>query len=164
MISGGEPTVHADLPAFAARLKDLGLSVKLDTNGGRPEALEVLFERNLIDYVAMDVKAPRARYEEYAGVTVDPGRIERSMALIRERAPDYEFRTTVAPGLTVDDVRTIADWIAGAKRYVLQAFRAPPGKALVDPSWGERSALSSEELEAAWEGIADRFSTGSVRV
>jgi pyruvate formate lyase activating enzyme len=125
VLTGGEPTLQADLLPFLRRLHSPGLDIKLDTNGSRPDVLAALLEEGLVDYVAMDVKAPPDKYALLCGVaSVDLGAIERSMALLREGAVPYEFRTTVVPGwLAEEDVAEIARWIAGARRYVLQSFR-----------------------------------------
>ncbi|MDD4903375.1 MAG: anaerobic ribonucleoside-triphosphate reductase activating protein [Candidatus Bipolaricaulis sp.] len=163
VVSGGEPTLQPDLGSFLGAVREAGLRIKLDTNGSRPEVLATLLRRGLIDYVAMDVKAPRSRYAEYAGVAVDLEAIEASIRAIREDAADYEFRTTVAPGLGEDDIVAIADWIRGARRYVLQPFRVPKEKHLVDPSWESRTALSVEELRKAWTAIGSRVAAGGVR-
>jgi pyruvate formate lyase activating enzyme len=163
VITGGEPTIQPDLREFITEVKGLGFLVKLDTNGSRPEVLEELLEEWLLDYVAMDVKAPRARYSELTGVPVDSGAIARSIALVRARAPNYEFRTTIAPTLTRGDIEAIAREIAGVKRYVLQPFVVPAGKSLVDPTWEKKPILSEAELHATWQGIAGNFSAGGVR-
>jgi pyruvate formate lyase activating enzyme len=163
VISGGEPTLQPDLADFLAEARSLGLRVKLDTNGSRPDVLADLLERRLVDYVAMDVKAPLPRYAEFCGVRADVGAIERSIGCIRQSAPDYEFRTTVAPGLAGEDLRTIAEWVRGAKSYVLQAFRVPAEKSLLDPTWAERQALSRAELNECWTQIAPLVRGGGVR-
>jgi len=163
VISGGEPTLQPDLAHFLERIKDLGFLVKLDTNGTRPEVLEALLEARLVDYVAMDVKGPASKYGELAGVAVKIDTISRAIRLIIERAPDYEFRTTVAPTLTVEDIELVAAWIAGAKRYILQRFVLPEGKRLVDRRWEAKAALSEGELRAAWERIRPKFEDGGVR-
>ena len=163
VITGGEPTIQSDLRQFIEWIKGLDLLVKLDTNGTRPEVLEALLEAHLLDYVAMDLKAPTARYDELTGVRVDPDAIERSIHLILERAPDYEFRTTAAPTLTAEDLEQAAAWIAGAKRYILQPFVLPEGKRLVEPSWETKAALSEGELHAVWDRIEPRFGDGGVR-
>jgi len=162
-ITGGEPTLHDDLPRFIKRVKQIGLLVKLDTNGSRPEVLEELLHNHLLDYVAMDVKGPAVRYSELAGVRVDLAAIRRSIKLIMEYAPDYEFRTTVAPTITPEDIEDTVELIQGAKRYFLQAFVVPEGKDLVDPTWNGKSALSKTELEGVWEKIKGNFPDGGVR-
>jgi pyruvate formate lyase activating enzyme len=116
-----------------------------------------------VDYVAMDIKAPRARYSEFAGIPVDLAQIEESIRLIRSMASDYEFRTTVAPGLAAQDLRAIADWISGAKRHILQPFRVPPEKGLLDPTWSDREALSPDSLRDIWTSVAPLVGGGGVR-
>jgi pyruvate formate lyase activating enzyme len=130
-VSGGEPTLQPNLEPFIRHIRGLGFPVKLDTNGGHPEVLGGLLASGLLDYVAMDVKAPLDRYEELTGVPVDPGRIRASIRLIAGGGVDYEFRTTAAPSLTVEDIAAVAQLIDGADRYVLQQYR-PPG-AVKDP-------------------------------
>ena len=162
-ITGGEPTLQPDLAEFLARVKGIGYLIKLDTNGSNPGVLARLFDEKLVDYVAMDVKGPEERYSELAGVHVDMNAIKETIRLIIDRAPDYEFRTTVAPTITADELEETARLIEGAKRYFLQAFVVPEGKEIVDPSWSDLSALSKEELRAVWERIKDRFPEGGVR-
>ena len=126
VISGGEPTLHAELESLIRSIQSLGVEVKLDTNGSHPEVLRKLLEAGLVRSVAMDLKAPltETRYAEAAGRSVDVDTIEESIALLRESGVDYEFRTTVCPAvLDGDDVVEIARAITGARRYVLQNFK-----------------------------------------
>ena len=123
VISGGEPTLQADLMPFCERVHELGFLVKLDTNGCRPDVLHRLLDKELVDYVAMDVKAPASKYSLAAGVHVDVELVQHSIALLFESRSEYEFRTTVVPGiLDRDDIIEIARWIGGTKRYALQQF------------------------------------------
>ena len=165
VLTGGEPTLQEDLGDFIARLRGLGFLVKLDTNGSRPEVVRSLVDDELVDYVAVDVKAPPNRYAEFAGVEVPADAIERTVTILRESRVEYEFRTTVAPGLAEDDLEAIAAWLRPARRYVLQAFRVPgePGKALLDPSWATREGLKPRELRRAWAKIESGFESGGVR-
>jgi pyruvate formate lyase activating enzyme len=163
VISGGEPTLQPGLEAFAAAVRRIGLRVKLDTNGSRPEVLRRLTDRSLVDYVAMDVKAPIGRYAEFAGVDVEAHALAESIDTIRACAPDYELRTTVAPGLARGDLHSLAHELHGAKRYVLQPFRVPRDKGLVDSAWATRECLSPEELREIWLEIAPSFEAGGVR-
>ena len=163
VITGGEPTLQSGLRGFIREVGRLGLLVKLDTNGSRPEVLEDLLAAGLVDYVAMDVKAPPARYSELAGVPADLSAIERSIRLVRERAPDYEFRTTVAPGLVAEDIREIAALLAGSRRWFLQPFVVPEGKDLVDPACGARPALVRSDLLRIWEEASTGSLGGGVR-
>jgi pyruvate formate lyase activating enzyme len=124
VITGGEPTLQTDLPRFIRQLRETGLDVKLDTNGYHPDVLETLLGAGLLDFVALDIKAPPEKYPLLCGIPVDVTRVERSVALLRESGVEYEFRTTVVPGLLdADDVEAIARWITGAQRYALQQFR-----------------------------------------
>ncbi|MDI3538525.1 MAG: pyruvate formate lyase activating enzyme [Bacillota bacterium] len=131
-ITGGEPTLAPELTGFIRRLKRAGLLVKLDTNGTRPEVLRALLAERLLDYVAMDVKAPPDKYGLLTGRPVDLEAIHRSINLIRTAAPAYEFRTTVVPELlTEKDILDIGRELAGSDKYVLQPFR--PAHPLIDP-------------------------------
>jgi pyruvate formate lyase activating enzyme len=162
VIGGGEPTIQLALPAFIERVKRLGLLVKLDTNGSRPEMLSEILGEHLADYIAMDVKAPLDDYGRLAGTACDVDAIEESIRRIIEGAPDYEFRTTVAPTLERDDVLQIVERLAGARRYVLQAFRVPE-TGLLDPEWEAKPALSKRDLEALWDEFRSSFTDGGVR-
>ena len=120
-ISGGEPTMHEDLPGFIRRCKAMGYRVKLDTNGTNPEMLRLLIDEGLIDFVAMDIKGPLARYSNIAARPVDLDAIQQSISLIK--TIDHEFRTTiVADQLTLEDVDSMGQLVNGAKRYALQYF------------------------------------------
>lgn len=122
-ITGGEPTLQQDLPEFIRQVKDLGLVVKLDTNGSRPRMLEKILRERLVDFVAMDYKAPLGHYSDLAGVDAEVEAIRLSANLLMGSYVDYEFRTTVHPSLlTPEDIVQIAREIKGAKAYVLQPF------------------------------------------
>lgn len=152
VLTGGEPLLSPDLQEFAKELKKLGFLIKLDTNGTAPERLAFLLQEGLVDYVALDVKAPFPRYAEFTGMKdmanapALVAKVQESMALIRKHAGDYEFRTTVAPGLAQEDLVQIALEIRGARRFVLQPFFRPQGKRLVDETWREKPALGEAEL------------------
>ncbi|MGD0803706.1 MAG: anaerobic ribonucleoside-triphosphate reductase activating protein [Candidatus Bathyarchaeia archaeon] len=123
-ITGGEPTIHRDLPAFLGRLKSIGSLVKLDTNGSHPGRLAHALGKKLVDYVAMDVKFPLKKYEEKAGYRITPEELLDSIQLIRRSGVDYEFRTTLVPGIVDEkDLLEIAETLRGSKRYVLQGFK-----------------------------------------
>ncbi len=124
-VSGGEPTLQADLVDFISKIKSLGFLVKLDTNGTRPEVIKALLAEGLLDYIAMDIKNSKARYAETVGIpSFDIAVIEKSVELIRKSGIPHEFRTTVALELhTADDIRAIGEWLVGAERYYLQKYR-----------------------------------------
>ncbi|MBN1269368.1 MAG: anaerobic ribonucleoside-triphosphate reductase activating protein [Kiritimatiellae bacterium] len=143
VVTGGEPTLAPNLLDLLQLLKNYGWKVRLDTNGSRPDVLEKVMP--LVDYVAMDVKCGLG---EYHGLTCfrDPGRIQDSIGLIKARAPDYEFRTTVVDAWHTDEqMRQIAELVRGARRYVLQPFI--PREDLPDPSFRGHARTSSLRLK-----------------
>jgi pyruvate formate lyase activating enzyme len=145
VITGGEPTLHRDLPSFMRAVRELGFLVKLDTNGSLPEILEPILRDGLADYVAMDVKTSLERYVELVGPAVRPEAIKRSIELIKCYAPDYEFRTTISPGHHGrDEFIAIAKLLAGSKRYVLQGFRP---NITLDPAFAEYAPTAASDLE-----------------
>ncbi|NLL63603.1 MAG: anaerobic ribonucleoside-triphosphate reductase activating protein [Ruminococcaceae bacterium] len=125
-ITGGEPTIHKDLPEFIAKVKKLGFNVKLDTNGTSPEMLRQLVESKLIDYVAMDIKHVKAKYTKATGILEGLllEQVEESIDYLLRGVIEYEFRTTVVKELhSPEDVGEIARRIVGTPRYFLQNFR-----------------------------------------
>lgn len=123
-ITGGEPTMQKDLLEFIVKVKKMGYLVKLDTNGMRPDVLKKTLDMKIVDYVAMDIKNSLKNYEKTVCAKVDLDRIKMSAEMIMNSKIDYDFRTTVVPGIHRDkDFDDIALWIGGAKRYFLQRFR-----------------------------------------
>lgn len=124
-VTGGEPLLHAELPDFLKRVKDLGYRVKLDTNGSFPERLEALVREKLADRVAMDIKNGPSRYAETVGLrNLDLSAVTASRDFLLSDAVDYEFRTTVVRGLhTAESLLEAADWIRGARQWFLQQFK-----------------------------------------
>ncbi|MBQ9325131.1 MAG: anaerobic ribonucleoside-triphosphate reductase activating protein [Clostridia bacterium] len=123
-VTGGEPCLHRELPGFLRRIREKGFAVKLDTNGAHPEILREVLEAQLADYVAMDIKNCREKYALTVGRdAVDLNAVQASLDLLRSGQTDYELRTTVVAELhTREDVEKIGIWIAGTRRYYLQAF------------------------------------------
>lgn len=122
-ITGGEPISYEDLPDFIKKIKELGFLVKLDTNGSKPRMIKKLIDEKLVDYIAMDMKAPFEKYDAACGVKVDAESIKRSIEIIMNSKIEYEFRTTAVPGITDEsDIENIAASVRGAKKYVLQQF------------------------------------------
>ncbi len=124
-ITGGEPLLQKDILSFMKRLKDEGVSVKLDTNGAYPEKLREAIDKGLVDYVAMDIKNSKEKYALTTGIqNIDIAPFEESVKILLENKVDYEFRTTVVNGFhETQDIEKIAQWIHGAKAYHLQAFK-----------------------------------------
>lgn len=125
VISGGEPTLYPELVPFLRKIRELGYAIKLDTNGTNPALLKQIVRENLADYVAMDIKNSPALYSATCGIPKpDIASIEESRDFLMSGEVDYEFRTTVVEGLhTKESIGELACWIAGAKRYYLQAFK-----------------------------------------
>lgn len=124
VLTGGEPLLQSDAADFLARLKDMGFAVKLDTNGCFPDTLSRILEAGFVDYVAMDIKNSKEKYATTVGVPdFDLTPVEESVRLLLEGNTDFEFRTTVVRELhTAQDLKSIGQWIQGAKRYFLQNF------------------------------------------
>ena len=145
VISGGEPTLHANLGAMIEEFRAHGARIKLDTNGTRPEVLENLITRKLLDAISMDLKtALDERYYQAAGAECDLDAIRRSIGIIMNSGIEYEFRTTACPAFVgLDDLHDAAKAIRGAKKYVLQQFK--PGQCL-DPAMNRVKPYPRETL------------------
>ncbi len=123
VVTGGEPTINSDLIPFLGRIKELGYSVKLDTNGYLPSMLKNAVKSGSVDYVAMDIKTSLDEYDLLTGVKTDTSRIEESIAFLLEGNVDYEFRTTVVRELHKrENFVKIGETIRGCRRYFLQSF------------------------------------------
>lgn len=143
-ITGGEPTIHNDLADFIRKIKEKGFLVKLDTNGSRPKILNKLFQKNLIDFTAMDIKSSLEKYCQAVGGQFKKQNILESIDLIKNSGKAYEFRTTVVPGLVdKEDIRKIGQLLKGAKSFALQQFEI--GKNLND-LWRGVKLYSEDEL------------------
>ena len=122
VITGGEPTVQKDLKGFIKKIKDLGLLVKLDTNGGNPKVLQELIDEDLVDYVAMDIKNIFNKYNITAGKKINLDNIKKSIEILKASKIDYEFRTTIIKEMhSLDDIISICKLVGNAK-YYLQNF------------------------------------------
>jgi len=127
VITGGEPTLHRNLPELCRHFKEMGLSVKLDTNGSNPEMLKHLIDQKLIDYVAMDIKAPLSDVKKYCNSTgikdVNIENIKKSIDILKKSDIDFEFRTTVVPTLhTTEDIVEISRFVGQESKLILQNF------------------------------------------
>jgi len=123
VVSGGEPTLQKELEHFLIKVRQMGFSLKLDTNGTHPELLREIIDFGLVDYVAMDVKAPLCKYRQVCCSPVDTQKLSQSIAILKAGKVDYEFRTTYTPELNEDDLKDITQTIKGARKYVLQQYR-----------------------------------------
>lgn len=159
-ITGGEPTLNEDLPEFISKIKELGFLVKLDTNGTNPEMLKELIEKKLVDYIAMDIKAPLEFYENIANVKVNKNDIQKSVDLIK-KMKEYEFRITVVPSLFNEKyAKLIGEWLKGSKRFFIQQFR---GIKTLDKNFIDKKPFSKEELIKFCNILKPYFETCKIR-
>ena len=146
VITGGEPTMHKDLPRFIKQIREIGYLIKIDTNGSNPYMLEKLIKSNLVDYVAMDIKAPEISYQKVTNASIDFSKIMRSIRIIMKSAKDYEFRSTILPILHIkEDLIAMAKMIHGSKRYYLQKFE--PAKKMNDIAFANYKSYSDKEMK-----------------
>lgn len=145
-ITGGEPTLHKQLPELIKKIKDLGFLVKLDTNGTNPEILNYLIKNRLIDFVAMDIKNTFEKYEKTVNTKVNCEDLKKSMKIIIESNIEHEFRTTALPSLhKKEDLIKIAKELRGAKKYILQQF--VKAEKILDKNFLKEKSYSKKELE-----------------
>lgn len=145
VVTGGEPTLHNDLPEFIAKIKAMGFLVKLDTNGTNPAMLAKVLSQGNVDYLAMDLKAPVDKYEKIVGVAVNCQDLAESVKIIINSGLPHEFRTTVVPGLlTIDDFRKMGSTIKGAQAWYLQKFKSDTE--LVNRDFEGKKAYSDQEM------------------
>ncbi len=162
VVCGGEPTLHSGLPDFMRKIKEMGFLVKLDTNGTNPALLKNILSQGLADYVAMDIKAPKAKYALVCGKKINISDIEESVSLIKSKAKDFEFRTTVVPFFhEKKDILEIASWIGDKKtKYYMQNFW--PEKTL-DPKFEKMRPYDDEFMQKACSEIKPKFLDCKVR-
>ncbi|MCL2037749.1 anaerobic ribonucleoside-triphosphate reductase activating protein [Candidatus Saccharibacteria bacterium] len=157
VISGGEPTMHDDLPAFAATIKEMGFLVKLDSNGTRPDMLKQMIREKSLDFIAMDIKATLAKYSAAIARPIDTTALQESIKLIIDSGLDHEFRTTAVRQLmNLEDFDEIGQMIRGAKRYAFQHFR--PGRSLNSQfdNFGSFSDAEVEKIKATMQKYVEK--------
>ena len=158
VITGGEPTVQKDLKGFIKKIKDLGLLVKLDTNGGNPKVLQELIDEELVDYVAMDIKNIFNKYNITAGKKINLDNIKKSIEILKASKIDYEFRTTIIKEMhSLDDIISICKLVGNAK-YYLQNFE--DSENVIDHSL---HGFSREELLFIDKYLKDLFPNVEIR-
>lgn len=160
-ISGGEPTLQKDLYDFICIVKQEGFHIKLDTNGTNPSLLKRLIDEKLVDYVAMDIKAPLAKYPLVTQVNVDIDSIKESINILLENKVDYEFRTTICKELiSIDDIKAISEEIKGCKLYALQNFR--DGETVLEGK-NKFTSYKTEELNEIEKLVSPLFNKITIR-
>ena len=145
VMSGGEPTLAPELPAFLRRLRTLPLHIRLDTNGLRPEVLKALLDEGLIDSVALDLKTAPGRYAELGGRPEDAANLRESIRLVLELPETArELRTTCVPGLVTErEIESIGKLIEGASIWFLQQFAAEHA---MEETWRHKEPYSREDM------------------
>ena len=144
VVSGGEPTLQKGLSEFFKKLKELGFLTKLDTNGSSPKILEYLIKEELLDYVAMDIKAPIEKYKEIARINIDTNNILKSIEILKNSKTGYEFRTTtVKSQLSFEDFEKIGKMLCGAENYYLQKFKPD---ITLNPDFAKEKTYTDEEF------------------
>lgn len=145
-ITGGEPTIQGDLIDFIKQLKERGFFIKIDTNGIRPGVVADLIDEELVDYIAMDIKAPWEKYKDVV-VTAVPELVEackESFRIIQQSSIEHEFRTTIYPSVhTEGDFYTMAGYLKPGEQYFIQKTRFD---SILDPSISQESEYDGEEI------------------
>ncbi|UCF49852.1 MAG: anaerobic ribonucleoside-triphosphate reductase activating protein [Thermoplasmatales archaeon] len=162
VITGGEPLIQKDISDFCKDVKKLNYLIKIDTNGTTPKKLEELIKKNLVDYVAMDIKASKKKYDKLTNAKVNIKKIEESIKILQNSNIDYEFRTTFVPKyLTKDDIIEIAKWLKGSKKFYLQQFK--PNTPLISHKFEDIIPYPKKELIDTLEDIKSYFDICEVR-
>ena len=160
-ITGGEPTIQDDLESFIKQIKKMGFAVKLDTNGSQPQVIKTLLDKKLLDFIAMDIKAPLEKYKSVVKVPVNSDLIKESIKLILKAKITHEFRTTIVESqLKEKDILQIAKLISGAKSYALQKF--VPVKVL-DKKFLKEKSFSDEILQKFKNSLEHQITSVTIR-
>jgi anaerobic ribonucleoside-triphosphate reductase activating protein len=147
VISGGEPTLQPDLFSHLEKVKSLGYKIKLDTNGSSPSIIQSMLNKNLCDYVAVDYKAPKAKYESICGNDAEPGNVLETINILVKNACSFEVRTTVIPELSKEDLICMAKELPFVPKYVLNRYRKPENFRLEETKRIEKSPYTKEQLD-----------------
>lgn len=160
-ITGGEPTIQPDIIEFIRKIKDMGYLVKLDSNGSNPHVLEKIIQEGLVDFIAMDIKSAPENYSKVVGLNVDIEKIKKSVKMIMESGIDYEFRTTVVPGVhSEEEFLEVGKWIKGAKAYYLQEYRE---MITLDEKIGQKTKGKKIDLEKIRQSIEKNIKVVGIR-
>jgi len=160
-ITGGEPTIQSDLESFIRQIKKMGFAVKLDTNGSQPQVIKAFLAENLLDFIAMDIKAPLDKYKNIVNAQVDFESIKESISLILKAEIPYEFRSTVVESqLEEDDIFKIGELIAGANNYVLQKFVLTKS---LDKKFLKEKSFSDDKLQKIKNSLEQQIPSVTIR-
>ncbi|MBO4554428.1 MAG: anaerobic ribonucleoside-triphosphate reductase activating protein [Clostridia bacterium] len=155
-VTGGEATLQHGLAEFYEKVREMGYLTKLDTNGLRPDVLKDLLDKNLLDYVAMDIKNSKAKYALTTGVKdVNIDKIDESVEMLKHSSVDYEFRTTLIKEFhDENDMREIAEWVKGAKRYFMQHYNDTEG--CISHGFTDFSKVETEAFVPLFDGKVEQ--------
>ena len=157
-VTGGEPTLHHDLPELLAAIKEMGFALKLDTNGTRPQVLRQLLDAGLVDYVAMDIKNSPQAYAVTCGDVDVLELVQQSVRLLEESSIDHEFRTTVLhPYHTPQTLAAIGQWLQGTKQYFIQQF-VDSGDLI-----GQGQPLTPDEMQQLLQAVTPYIPSAALR-
>ena len=160
-ITGGEPTLQDKLPAFIKQIRKMGFAIKMDTNGSQPKVIKNLLAENLLDFIAMDIKAPLEKYKEIVKTPVKVDSIKESIDLILKAKITHEFRTTIVKSqLGENDILQIGKLIAGANRYVLQNFVSVKS---LDKKFLKEKSFSDEKLQKIKNHLEHQIPSVTIR-
>lgn len=170
-LTGGEPTIHIELYNFIKEIKKLGkIKIRLETNGSNPRLIERLIHGNLIDSIAMDIKNSKIKYIATSGAKVNLEDIDRTIKLIKNSNLDYEFRTTLVPGLhELEDIKQISNWLhednKKVKLYVLQQFRIDlPKERTINPEFMKKRNFPYFELKKIKKELEKTGYFGKIKI
>jgi pyruvate formate lyase activating enzyme len=161
-VTGGEPLLSPDLIPLLRKIKAKGFGIKLDTNGSIPTILKRIIEEKLVDYVAMDIKCPKERYNELTNSKININLIEESVKILRTSNIDHEFRTTAVKSLLKpEDIKEIGSWLDGSKAYYLQQF--DNSLRMIDEAFCKVRPYTPEELQEMLDSVKGNFKKTGVR-
>jgi pyruvate formate lyase activating enzyme len=146
VVTGGEPTLQPELEGFLRQVKAMGYLTKLDTNGSNPEMVEMFLEHGIVDYFAVDYKAPKSRYAEICGSHANPELTLQTIRYLTQKQAHFEVRTTVIPDLSLADLFTMAKELPLVPRYVLNPYRKPERFREADRARVERPPYSDQTI------------------
>ena len=162
VISGGEPTIYPDIEKLCEEIKKLGFKIKIDTNGSNPEMLKVLLDKKLVDYIAMDIKTDFEKYKEIVNSDIDTEKIKESISILSQ-FPEYEFRTTIFPGVEEKDLIKIAEYLKennANKGFFIQQFRP---EICIDEELEKEKPYSKEKILEFYESVKNFFEKSGIR-
>ncbi|MCK5128974.1 MAG: anaerobic ribonucleoside-triphosphate reductase activating protein [Clostridiales bacterium] len=153
VITGGEPTLQKELAQFIHKVKSMGYLIKLDTNGSCSDCVQALLNEDLLDYIALDYKAPFDRYEEFCSTSADGQSVQRTLDIIKKSGIDYELRTTWVPQLSKEDIVMMLKEVAPVTNFALQRYKMPEEYKQTDLFKLKKSPHSKEEFQEIHELI-----------